>query len=184
MGQTPTRKLPYPELTDSPDVPRDIKALAMALETNTAIGGFQSDVQYNGVPPLTTFVNMAWTNSPRRWGSPAGSSSNGRGVGQPGIYLFSAHISIAFNPADALELSATAILPMTQADDLLGLQMWFAGSSGGNWRAIFRLMRDVAVTPQPVTTLVDVLVPSYLAGTVIGTDALLTGVRLGPATTY
>ena len=32
MGTTPTRKLPYPELSDSPDVPRDIKALALAVD--------------------------------------------------------------------------------------------------------------------------------------------------------
>lgn len=32
MGQTPNLSLPYPELDDSADVPRDIKALAVALD--------------------------------------------------------------------------------------------------------------------------------------------------------
>lgn len=33
MGTTPTVALPYPELTDTPDVPRDVKALADKLDT-------------------------------------------------------------------------------------------------------------------------------------------------------
>lgn len=32
MGTTPNLNLPYPELSDTPDVPRDIKALALALD--------------------------------------------------------------------------------------------------------------------------------------------------------
>jgi hypothetical protein len=32
MGRTPKRSLPYPEPSDSPDVPRDIKALADKLD--------------------------------------------------------------------------------------------------------------------------------------------------------
>lgn len=37
MGQTPNLSLPYPELGDSADVPRDIKALADALDTQSVI---------------------------------------------------------------------------------------------------------------------------------------------------
>jgi microcystin-dependent protein len=37
MGQTPNRSLPYPELGDSADVPRDIKALADALDAQSVI---------------------------------------------------------------------------------------------------------------------------------------------------
>jgi microcystin-dependent protein len=37
MGQTPKLSLPYPELADSADVPRDIKALADALDGLSAI---------------------------------------------------------------------------------------------------------------------------------------------------
>jgi hypothetical protein len=32
MGTTPNLGLPYPELSDTPDVPRDIRALAMAID--------------------------------------------------------------------------------------------------------------------------------------------------------
>jgi microcystin-dependent protein len=37
MGQTPNLSLPYPELGDSADVPRDIKALADALDAQSVI---------------------------------------------------------------------------------------------------------------------------------------------------
>jgi len=49
MGTTPNLRLPYPELTDSPDVPRDIKALALALDAPK--------------PPTTGFVQLNWTGN-------------------------------------------------------------------------------------------------------------------------
>lgn len=33
MGQTANLRLPYPELADTPNVPRDVKALADAIDT-------------------------------------------------------------------------------------------------------------------------------------------------------
>lgn len=37
MGTTPNRSLPYPELSDTPDVPRDLKALAEKSDTEMGV---------------------------------------------------------------------------------------------------------------------------------------------------
>ena len=60
MGTTPNFHLPYPELTDSPDVPRDIKALALALDTPPAptTGLVQLNWFGNWTPTLTTWSTL------------------------------------------------------------------------------------------------------------------------------
>lgn len=51
MGKTAKLQLPYPELADTPDVPRDIRALAEAVETG-ALGRFAPLVSDYGSRPV------------------------------------------------------------------------------------------------------------------------------------
>lgn len=53
MGATPTYDLPYPELTDTPDVPRDMSALA------TAVDGALGDVAAAAHEPMTFVRRVA-----------------------------------------------------------------------------------------------------------------------------
>lgn len=62
MGQTAKFNLPYPELTDTPDVPRDMKALADAVEGALGGGG-------EGRPNTTTILKENLTIGSSAWTS-------------------------------------------------------------------------------------------------------------------
>jgi hypothetical protein len=67
MGTTPNLNLPYPELTDSPDVPRDIKALALAVEAKLpriATGHVSAPGTADGAATIT-FPAGRFTTAPR-----------------------------------------------------------------------------------------------------------------------
>jgi hypothetical protein len=59
MGQTPDYNLPYPELSDSPDVPRDMGALALAVENaiKGVVGTLRGSGAFRTLAELTADLN-------------------------------------------------------------------------------------------------------------------------------
>ena len=104
---TPNRGLPYPELGDSADVPRDIKALALALDSGGASGlnvlsqaqvrdiGEQGQRRAGRVLTATDFTNMGLSAPLGLWnlGDLTDASGNGRVLSNKGGVAFTSGIT-------------------------------------------------------------------------------------------
>ena len=104
---TPNRHLPYPELGDSADVPRDIKALALALDSGGSTGvsvlsqaqvrdvGEQSQRRAGRVLTAADFTNMGLSAPLGLWdlGDLTAASGNGRILSNKGGVGFTTGIT-------------------------------------------------------------------------------------------
>ena len=72
MGQTPDLNLPYPDLSDAPNVPADMKALADRLETLLQ-GLAQPNNPIQVIDPVE--ADFGWNDLPRGWTSGAAGTS-------------------------------------------------------------------------------------------------------------
>src|SRR4029078_8953716 len=104
---TPNRHIPYPELGDSADVPRDIKALALSLDSGGAVGvnvlsqvqvrdiGEQGQRRAGRVLAATDFTNMGLVARAGLWnlGDLTDASGNGRVLSNKGGVAFTTGIT-------------------------------------------------------------------------------------------
>jgi hypothetical protein len=132
MGTTPNLSLPYPELSDSPDVPRDIKALAEAIEGTglyRVVYGFVNAGTIGGVEAGSAYVwNVPQPNPPMN--TVVYASATWRYMSTPAIGYhgptstvtprLSVHATVNVEPNPSTVIQVTAYFPVAYTVDARG----------------------------------------------------------------
>jgi hypothetical protein len=153
IHRTPNFNLPYPDGDEGPDIPRDIKALADAVDTLVA-SMFKVYWARGGVQNIAHALPHQTHNYTKFDQGSTGWSSTGLTVGATGLYLISGGVSMSGSGPNWCGATITA--PGLSLGDLIPLRADGTGHSRSisfNSRPVQLNTGDkIAVTVRPVGT--------------------------------